>query len=69
MKAQHHKSKRVKFKPTHSIYPSNVEFDSWTDLVEYTLDLAVAHVELEFETQVDALAKEMLDSVEELPCP
>lgn len=61
-------SPRVKFKTTHSLYPSEMEFDSWIELVDYTLDLAIKHVEDDFTRQVDILSQEMLDSVVELPC-
>ena len=69
MQAAHLKSKRVTFKPTHPLYPSNTTYDSYKTMCEHTLDLAIAHTEKYFDERVDELAQEMMDTAEEFPCP
>jgi hypothetical protein len=62
--------KRILFKVTHPSYLSDVIFDSYTSLSEHAVDYACDKVKeqmsSEFERLVNAMADEIMNSVEEV---
>lgn len=53
------------FHVTHPLYGKKCHFDSWTELVDATLDIAIKAIQARMNDEVMDLADEMIETAEE----